>query len=51
MIKKNSSMISMEIAGIEVKVDAIEQNMVDGGSWYWNYKIEGTHIQLEMVES
>lgn len=37
-------------AGIAVKLDPIEQNMMDNGSWYWNYKIKGTHIQLELVE-
>ena len=49
--KKIQSMISMEIAGIAVKLDPIEQNMMDSGSWCWNYKIKGTHIHLEIVES
>ncbi|KAI4306479.1 hypothetical protein L6164_029753 [Bauhinia variegata] len=36
--------------GLAIQKDPIEQSMMDSGSWYWNYKIEGTHIQLEMVQ-
>ncbi|VVA18419.1 PREDICTED: UTP--glucose-1-phosphate uridylyltransferase [Prunus dulcis] len=37
-------------SGLVVRLDPIEQNMMDSGSWYWEYSIKGTHIQLEMVE-
>ncbi|PQQ16998.1 UTP--glucose-1-phosphate uridylyltransferase 3 chloroplastic [Prunus yedoensis var. nudiflora] len=37
-------------SGLAVRLDPIEQNMMDSGSWYWEYSIKGTHIQLEMVE-
>uniref|UniRef100_A0A2N9IX15 UGP3-like C-terminal hexapeptide repeats domain-containing protein n=1 Tax=Fagus sylvatica TaxID=28930 RepID=A0A2N9IX15_FAGSY len=37
-------------SGLSVQLDPIEQNMMDSGSWSWNYKIKGTHIQLEFVD-
>ncbi|KAJ1417702.1 Nucleotide-diphospho-sugar transferase [Sesbania bispinosa] len=37
--------------GLAIQLDPIEQCMMDSGSWHWNYKIEGSHIQLELVES
>lgn len=37
-------------SGLVVQLDPIEQNMMDTGSWHWNYKINGSHIVLEMVE-
>ncbi|KAJ4970072.1 hypothetical protein NE237_003171 [Protea cynaroides] len=36
--------------GFSVKLDPIEKNMMDSGSWFWKYKLNGTHIQLEMVD-
>ncbi|XP_027337973.1 UTP--glucose-1-phosphate uridylyltransferase 3, chloroplastic [Abrus precatorius] len=38
-------------AGLAIQLDPIEQDMMHSGSWHWNYKIEGSHIQLELVES
>lgn len=38
-------------AGLAIQLDPIEQGMMDSGSWHWNYKIEASHIQLELVES
>ncbi|KAG8644869.1 hypothetical protein MANES_10G010100v8 [Manihot esculenta] len=37
-------------SGLEVQLNPIEPNMMDTGSWFWNYKINGTHILLELVE-
>ncbi|XP_061376575.1 UTP--glucose-1-phosphate uridylyltransferase 3, chloroplastic [Gastrolobium bilobum] len=37
--------------GLAIQLDPIEQGMLDSGSWHWNYKIEGCHIQLDLVES
>ncbi|XP_029129236.1 UTP--glucose-1-phosphate uridylyltransferase 3, chloroplastic isoform X2 [Cajanus cajan] len=37
--------------GLAIQLDPIEQDMMESGSWHWNYKIEGSHIQLELVES
>ncbi|KAJ9160363.1 hypothetical protein P3X46_025771 [Hevea brasiliensis] len=37
-------------SGLEVQVNPIEPNMMETGSWFWNYKINGTHILLELVE-
>ncbi|CAL0327916.1 unnamed protein product [Lupinus luteus] len=36
---------------LAVQLDPIDQRTVDSGSWHWNYKIEDSHIQLELVES
>lgn len=36
--------------GLSVQLDPIEDEKKDSGSWFWSYKIEGTHVQLEMVE-
>ncbi|KAF9596503.1 hypothetical protein IFM89_012234 [Coptis chinensis] len=35
---------------MSIKVNALEQHMMDSGSWFWKYKLKGTHIHLEMVE-
>ncbi|XP_027159295.1 UTP--glucose-1-phosphate uridylyltransferase 3, chloroplastic [Coffea eugenioides] len=37
-------------SGLQVQLRAIEEKWVESGSWFWSYKIEGTHIQLELVE-
>lgn len=36
--------------GLSVQLVPIEEGKKDSGSWFWSYKIEGTHVQLEMVE-
>lgn len=38
------------MSGLSVELNPIEENLMDSGSWYWSYKLKGTHIQLEMVE-
>ncbi|KAF7132369.1 hypothetical protein RHSIM_Rhsim09G0179300 [Rhododendron simsii] len=37
-------------SGLDVQLNPIEEKSMDTGSWFWNYKINGTHIQLELVE-
>ncbi|RVX03010.1 UTP--glucose-1-phosphate uridylyltransferase 3, chloroplastic [Vitis vinifera] len=37
-------------SGLAVDLNPIEEKMMDSGSWFWNYKISGTHIHLELVE-
>ncbi|XP_028792758.1 UTP--glucose-1-phosphate uridylyltransferase 3, chloroplastic [Neltuma alba] len=37
--------------GLATQLDPIEESMMDSGSWHWDYKIVGTHIQLALVES
>ncbi|GFY82086.1 UDP-glucose pyrophosphorylase 3 [Actinidia rufa] len=37
-------------SGLAVQLDPIEEKLMETGSWFWNYKINGTHIQLELVE-
>lgn len=37
--------------GLAIQLDPIEEGMMDSGSWHWDYKIEGSHIKLELVES
>ncbi|WJX38488.1 UTP--glucose-1-phosphate uridylyltransferase 3, chloroplastic [Trifolium repens] len=37
--------------GFAIQLDPIEQEMMESGSWHWDYKIEGSHIKLELAES
>ncbi|GFY83488.1 UDP-glucose pyrophosphorylase 3 [Actinidia rufa] len=37
-------------SGLAVQLDPIEEKLMETGSWFWNYKINGTHIELELVE-
>ncbi|XP_011035906.1 PREDICTED: uncharacterized protein LOC105133562 isoform X1 [Populus euphratica] len=37
-------------SGLQVQLNPLEQKIMDSGSWHWNYKIHGPHIQLELVE-
>ncbi|KAG5533537.1 hypothetical protein RHGRI_027654 [Rhododendron griersonianum] len=37
-------------SGLDVQLNPIDEKSMDTGSWFWNYKINGTHIQLELVE-
>ncbi|KAK1284441.1 hypothetical protein QJS10_CPB21g01343 [Acorus calamus] len=37
-------------SGFLTKLDPIKAEMMDTGSWFWRYTIEGTHICLNMVE-
>ncbi|XP_022746788.1 UTP--glucose-1-phosphate uridylyltransferase 3, chloroplastic-like isoform X5 [Durio zibethinus] len=36
--------------GLAVQSDPIPQNLMDTGSWFWKYNINGSHILLEMAE-
>jgi hypothetical protein len=38
-------------SGFAIQLDPIEQEMMESGSWHWDYKIEGSHIKLELAES
>lgn len=46
-----SMIIISNYTGFSSKLEPIKEKLMDTGSWFWNYKIEGTHIKLEMVES
>ncbi|KAL6977499.1 UTP--glucose-1-phosphate uridylyltransferase 3, chloroplastic [Sarracenia purpurea var. burkii] len=37
-------------SGLAVQLNPIEEKLMDKGSWFWNYKINGAHFQLELVE-
>ncbi|GAB2299315.1 UTP--glucose-1-phosphate uridylyltransferase 3, chloroplastic [Dionaea muscipula] len=37
-------------AGLSLHLHAIEDSRMDSGSWSWNYKIDGAHVKLELVE-
>nr|AAT47007.1 unknown protein [Oryza sativa Japonica Group] len=32
------------------KLDPISKEMMDSGTWYWKYAVDGAHVKLEMVE-
>lgn len=38
-------------SGLEIQMKPIEEELMDSGTWFWNYKITGTHIQLELTET
>lgn len=40
----------IDFTGFDSRLEPIEQNMMDGGSWHWEYRLRGAHIQLEVVE-
>ncbi|XP_002528323.2 UTP--glucose-1-phosphate uridylyltransferase 3, chloroplastic [Ricinus communis] len=42
--------ITSGYSGLDVQLNTIEPIMMDSGSWFWNYKLNGTHILLELVE-
>uniref|UniRef100_A0A0D9WHI9 UGP3-like C-terminal hexapeptide repeats domain-containing protein n=1 Tax=Leersia perrieri TaxID=77586 RepID=A0A0D9WHI9_9ORYZ len=37
-------------ADFVVKLDPIGKEMIDSGTWYWKYAVDGAHVKLEMVE-
>ncbi|KAK0592486.1 hypothetical protein LWI29_020045 [Acer saccharum] len=37
-------------SGLSVQLDPIELSMMDTGSWYWKFNINGNHILLELVD-
>ncbi|CAA6654719.1 unnamed protein product [Spirodela intermedia] len=38
-------------SGFQVNMHPIGEELMDSGSWFWKYSLEGTHIRLEMVET
>ncbi|KAK9742332.1 hypothetical protein RND81_03G164700 [Saponaria officinalis] len=36
--------------GLAQQLDPTDESKKESRSWFWNYKIDGTHIKLEMVE-
>ncbi|XP_052198869.1 UTP--glucose-1-phosphate uridylyltransferase 3, chloroplastic [Diospyros lotus] len=36
--------------GLAVQLNPIEENLMNSGSWFWNYLIKGTQIVLEFME-
>ncbi|KAK2982498.1 hypothetical protein RJ640_026341 [Escallonia rubra] len=37
-------------SGLAVQLCPIEKQFMDSGSWFWDYKIKGAHVRLELVE-
>ncbi|GJM88851.1 hypothetical protein PR202_ga05423 [Eleusine coracana subsp. coracana] len=42
--------IIQDKAGFDVKLDRINVEMMDSGTWYWKYTVVGVHVKLNMVE-
>ncbi|XP_017984691.1 PREDICTED: UTP--glucose-1-phosphate uridylyltransferase 3, chloroplastic [Theobroma cacao] len=36
--------------GLALQLDPLPQNLMDRGSWFWKYNINGCHILLELIE-
>ncbi|KAM0888165.1 hypothetical protein ACQ4PT_028518 [Festuca glaucescens] len=37
-------------SGFAVKLDPISKEMMDSGSWYWEYMVDGAYVKLNLVE-
>ncbi|KAL2539947.1 UDP-glucose pyrophosphorylase 3 [Abeliophyllum distichum] len=37
-------------SGLDAQMKPIEKELMDSGTWFWNYKIRGQHIQLSLNE-
>ncbi|KAK8473790.1 hypothetical protein PHAVU_001G244900 [Phaseolus vulgaris] len=37
--------------GLAIQLDPIDQDRMESGSWHWNYRVQGSHVQLDLVES
>ncbi|KAG6415942.1 hypothetical protein SASPL_123362 [Salvia splendens] len=35
---------------LDIQLKPIEAEMMDSGTWFWNYKTRGRHIELELIE-
>ncbi|KAL0341249.1 UNVERIFIED_CONTAM: UTP--glucose-1-phosphate uridylyltransferase 3, chloroplastic [Sesamum radiatum] len=42
--------VTSGISGLDVQLKPIKEDLMDTGTWFWNYKIRGTHIELELIE-
>ncbi|XBJ11011.1 hypothetical protein VPH35_015774 [Triticum aestivum] len=42
--------IIQDEAGFTVKLDPISKEMMDSGTWYWEYTLDGAHVKLNMVD-
>ncbi|TVU19759.1 hypothetical protein EJB05_35930, partial [Eragrostis curvula] len=42
--------IIQDKAGFDIKLDPISVEMMDSGTWYWKYTVDGVHVKLNMVE-
>ncbi|CAH2064010.1 unnamed protein product [Thlaspi arvense] len=36
--------------GLNIDLEAMKEEEMETGSWYWNYQLNGSHIHLEQVE-
>lgn len=36
--------------GLSINLEPLKEEVVETGSWYWNYQVNGSHIHLEQVE-
>jgi uncharacterized protein involved in tolerance to divalent cations len=37
-------------AGLSINLEALKEEVMETGSWYWNYQLNGSHIHLQQVE-
>uniref|UniRef100_A0A1J3EFQ4 UDP-sugar pyrophosphorylase n=1 Tax=Noccaea caerulescens TaxID=107243 RepID=A0A1J3EFQ4_NOCCA len=37
-------------SGLSINLEAMKEEVKETGSWYWNYQLNGSHINLEQVE-
>ncbi|KAG8390128.1 hypothetical protein BUALT_Bualt01G0051300 [Buddleja alternifolia] len=42
--------ITSGVSGLNVQLKPIEEELIDSGTWFWNYNVNGTHIELELMD-
>ncbi|KAL1559274.1 UTP--glucose-1-phosphate uridylyltransferase 3, chloroplastic [Salvia divinorum] len=42
--------ITPGVSGLDIQLKPIEAELMDRGTWFWNYKTRGRHIELELIE-
>ncbi|XP_057804639.1 UTP--glucose-1-phosphate uridylyltransferase 3, chloroplastic isoform X2 [Salvia miltiorrhiza] len=42
--------ITPGVTGLDIQLKPIEAELMDSGTWFWNYETRGRHIELELIE-
>ncbi|KAL6841388.1 hypothetical protein ACP4OV_028906 [Aristida adscensionis] len=42
--------IVQDRTGFNVQLDPISEEMMNSGTWYWKYTVDGVHVKLNMIE-
>ncbi|KAH6823475.1 UDP-glucose pyrophosphorylase 3 [Perilla frutescens var. hirtella] len=42
--------ITSGVSGLDMQLKPIEAELMDSGTWFWNYETRGRHIELELID-